>query len=260
MAYIGFSTGALTLGDFREALRLLRETTMSAVEISALRLPELPILVDSLPTLDTEKFRYVSVHAPSRFSMAEEDSVIDLLRRIPREWSIVLHPDTIHEPGKWAEFGGQLAIENMDMRKPDGRRVEELGRWFDRLPSARLCFDLAHAHQCDRTMTEAFKILSEFGERICQLHVSELDSTGHHFPLSSGSIQAVSEIAFLIPPTSNIIIESLNPFRGETDKKQRTWIEREAERAREALTREGVVGEGFIPLAVVALTSSPVTA
>lgn len=233
---------------------------MSAVEVSALRLPELPILIDSLPTLDIERFRYVSVHAPSRFSVAEEDQVVELLQRIPREWPIVVHPDTIHEPGKWAEFGSQLAIENMDMRKPDGRRVDELSRWFKRLPNARLCFDLAHAHQCDRTMTEAFKILSEFGERTCQLHISELDSTGHHYPLSSGSIQAFSEVASLIPPTSNVIIESLNPFRGETDKKQRTWIEREAKKASEALSREEVVKGGFATLGIVALTSSPVTA
>jgi len=260
MAYIGFSTGALTLGDFREALRLLRATTMSAVEISALRLPELPILIDSLPTLDIGPFRYVSVHAPSRFSAGEEDRVVGLLHLIPRGWPIVFHPDTIHEPGKWAEFGRQLAIENMDMRKPDGRRADELSRWFDRLPNAKLCFDLAHAHQCDRSMTEAYRILSEFGDRICQLHISELDSTGHHFPLSSGSIHAFSEVACLIPPTSNVIIESLNPFRGGADAKQRSWIEREAERASEALNREGVVDKGFASVSKVSLTSSPVIA
>ena len=260
MAYIGFSTGALTLGDFHEALRLLHETTMSAVEISALRLSELPTLVDSLLTLNLERFSYISVHAPSSFSEGDENGVIKLLKRIPRAWPIVVHPDTIHEPGKWAEFGSQLAIENMDLRKPDGRRVDELGRWFDRLPNAKFCFDLAHAHQCDRTMTEAFRILLEFRNRICQLHISELDSTGHHFPLSSGSIEAFSGISSLIPPDSNVIIESLNPFRGKSDRKQRIWIEREAERASEALSRQEVIERGLASLAEITLSSSPVTA
>lgn len=260
MAHIGFSTGALTLGDFNEALRLLKETTMSAVEVSALRLSELPILIGALPTLKLEQFRYVSLHAPSRFSADEEDSVIELLRCVPTAWPIIVHPDTIHEPGKWTEFACQLAIENMDLRKPDGRSVDELRRWFGRLPEARLCFDLAHTHQCDRTMTEAFRILLEFSDRICQLHLSELDSTGHHFPLSSGSIQAFSEIASLIPSDSSVIIESLNPFRGESDKKQRGWIEREAERASMALGREEVIREGFASLGQIILSSSPITA
>jgi sugar phosphate isomerase/epimerase len=260
MAYIGFSTGALAFGKFREALRLLHETTMSAVEISALRLTELPILIESLPTLKLDRFRYVSVHAPSRFSEDDEDGVIELLQRAPCGWPIVVHPDTIHEPEKWDGFGSQLAIENMDMRKSDGRRVDELGRWFDRLPKARLCFDLAHAHQFDRTMTEAFRILSEYGDRICQLHISELDSTGHHFPLSSGSIQAFSEVASLIPLDSSVIIESLNPFRGKSDRKQRAWIEREAERASEALSREEVVEVGLASLGPITLSPSPVRA
>lgn len=260
MAFIGFSTGALSFGDFREALRLLHETTMSAVELSALRLSELPILIDSLPTLALEQFSYVSVHAPSHFLAADEGCVIDLLRHVPRKWPIVVHPDTIHEPEKWIEFGSQLAIENMDMRKSDGRSIEELGRWFEQLPSARLCFDLAHAHQCDRTMTEAFRILSEFGERICQLHISELDSTGHHFPLSSGSIQAFSEVASLIPPDSNVIIESLSPFRGESDRKQRAWIEREAEKASNAVNREEVIDGGSAFLRKLSLSPSPAIA
>jgi hypothetical protein len=87
-------------------------------------------------------------------------------------------------------------------------------------------------------MTEAFRILLSFKDRICQLHVSELDSAGrHHFPLSFGSIQAFSEIASLIPDDSPVIIESLNPFEGAEEKLQQDWIEREAQRACKALGR-----------------------
>ncbi len=240
MASIGFSSGALALGNFQEALRLIRGTSMTAVELSALRLPGLPVLIAAMPQLNLEQFSYVSVHAPSRFSADEEDGVIDLLRKVPIERPIIVHPDTIHNPGKWAEFGTQLAIENMDRRKPQGRSAEELSQCFDQLPNARLCFDLAHAHQCDRTMTEAFRILVKFRGRICQLHISELDSAGHHFPLSYGTMRAFSEVASLIPADSPLIIESLSPLQGAEEDQQRAWIEREAIRASAAIGRTGV--------------------
>jgi hypothetical protein len=233
---------------------------MTAVELSALRLPELPTLVGVAPGLHLGQFGYISFHAPSRFSAEEEDNVINLLDRLPTEWPIIVHPDTIHDPAKWARFGGRIALENMDRRKPDGRSVEELSSWFKKLPNARLCFDLAHAHQCDRTMTEAFRILLRFKDRICQLHISELDSTGHHFPLSFGSMLAFSEIASLIPKDAPAILESLNPLREATDAKQRGWIEREACRATEALGR-GVATMGCPPDAgEILLSSAPLTA
>ena len=238
MAFIGFSTGALKRGNFQGALDLMRGTSMTAVELSALRLRELPVLIEALPRLDLGQYSYIAFHAPSRFTAAEEVGVVELLRRVPRKWPIIVHPDTIHDFGMWAGLGNRIAIENMDRRKHDGRSVEELRSWFERLPDARLCLDLAHAHQFDRTMTEAFRILLSFKGRVCQLHVSELDSAGrHHFPLSFGSIQAFSEIASLIPDDSPVIIESLNPFEGAEEKLQQDWIDREAQRACKALGR-----------------------
>ncbi len=258
MAYIGFSTGALSLGNFHEALRLLDGTSVKAVELSALRMPELPLLVNALPELDLAQFAYVSFHAPSRFSAVEEDEVIQLLRQLPIECPIILHPDTIHDPSKWIVFGSQLAIENMDRRKNQGRSAEELCRWFEQLPEARLCFDLAHAHQCDRTMTEAYRILLRFRNKICQLHISELDSAGHHFPLSFGSIQAFSEIASMIPTDSPAILESLNPMEGETDEVQRAWIERELNKASAAVGRAEMLPERPISKGLIALSPTPV--
>jgi hypothetical protein len=236
----GFSTGALMLGNFDDALRLLTGTSMTAVELSALRLAELPVLIEALPRLDLEQFTYVSVHAPSRFSAIEEDDVIELLSSVPNGRMIIVHPDTIHDSDKWARFGHQVAIENMDRRKPDGRSADELSCWFDRLPNARLCVDLAHAHQCDRTMTEAFRILSRFRDRICQLHISELDSTGHHYSLSFGTIRAFLEVAPFIPANCPAIVESRNPLQSADQQMQRAWIEREANRANQALGREAL--------------------
>lgn len=260
MAFIGFSTGALKLGNFHEALDLLHGTSMTAVELSALRLPELPALIGALPKLDLRQFAYVSVHAPSRFSADEEDGVVELLGQVPHAWPIIVHPDTIHNPGKWSGFGNQLAIENLDRRKRDARSVEELDRWYDRLPNARLCLDLAHAHQYDRTMTEAFRILLKFSDRICQLHISELDSTGHHFPLSYGSMQAFSEVASLVPADSPAILESLNPLQGAEDDLQKAWMEREINRADAALGRGEMLPDPPVLPGSIALSSAPVSA
>jgi hypothetical protein len=110
MPMVGFSTGAVARGDFARALFLLNATSMTAIELSALRLAELPILIAALPSLDLHKFDYVSVHAPSHFSTDEEQDVIELLRQVRPEWPIILHPDTIHDVAKWRPFGAQIAM------------------------------------------------------------------------------------------------------------------------------------------------------
>ena len=84
MLLIGFSTGAVALGDFESALVLLGATSMTAVELSALRLAELPGLMKALPHLDLSKYRYVSIHAPSRFSESDEESVIEISSESPK--------------------------------------------------------------------------------------------------------------------------------------------------------------------------------
>jgi hypothetical protein len=205
---IGFSTGALALGDFRLALEYLRGKPLTAVELSALRVSELPLLLKAVPSLDLNQFNYIALHAPSSFSATEEPEIVRLLTRFPDDWKIVLHPDAVHDSVQWLPFGHRLALENMDRRKLDGRSVEEMSRWFSLMPEAQFCLDLAHAQQWDTTMTEAYLFLRSFSNRICQIHISQLDSASHHYPLSEGSIRAFSEVAWLIPEDVPFIIES----------------------------------------------------
>lgn len=205
---IGFSTGALALGDFKTALRSLAGKPIYVVELSALRIGELPILLDAVPDLALDQFEYIALHIPSAFSSTEEPEIVELLNRAPAEWKLILHPDTIHEPEKWLHFGDRLVLENTDRRKPDGRSADELSKWFQRLPHARLCLDLAHAQQWDTTMAEAYFLLKTFATRLCQIHISQLDSASHHYPLSMSSVRAFSEIAWLVPDGIPLIIES----------------------------------------------------
>lgn len=208
MRPIGYSTGAVALGDFRLALDQLHGKPFTAVELSAIRMAELPALIEALPVLDLRQFDYIALHAPSSFRLDQEREIARLLLDTPRAYKIILHPDAIHEPANWTAFEDRIALENMDRRKSTGRTVNELSQWFEALPFAGFCLDLAHAQQVDTTMTEAYLLIKAFGDRLCQAHISQLDSASHHHPLTMSSIRAFSELAWLLPRELPFIIES----------------------------------------------------
>jgi hypothetical protein len=199
-----------------------------SVELSALREHELGPLMTALGDLDLGEFEYVSVHAPSKFKTLTEAAAAELLQPcIERKLPIVLHPDAIHDPSSWQQFGQLLCIENMDKRKPTGRTMSEMDAFFARFPAATWCFDIAHARQIDSTMSEARSMLKRFGSRLCQVHISEVNDRGHHDPLSAATVRATQMVAALIDPGTPIIIESMIP---EAD------IEREIGSVTRALT------------------------
>jgi hypothetical protein len=225
MRPIGFSTGALAYSNFRQGL--LRSSLVQAVELSALREHELSPLLDALDSLELERFAYISIHAPSQFSASQEHQIWKRLSREKwRKWPIVIHPDTIHDFGMWREFGALLSVENMDRRKPIGRSARELESIFEKLPEATFCFDIGHARQVDPTMTEAYLILRDFGARLRQIHVSEVNTRSKHDTLSYASILAFQEVAPMIPLDIPLILET--PV-GEFE------IEAEIEKVRSAL-------------------------
>jgi hypothetical protein len=214
MRPVGFSTGALAYADFRRGLRMLENKNVQAVELSALRQNELVPLLDALPALDLTAFRYISIHAPSQFEENWEGAMWDRLEKErDRGWPIILHPDAIFDYGLWRELGGAVCIENMDKRKPVGRNVRELEGIFRELPDATFCFDIGHARQYDPTMTEAWLILREFGTRLCEVHVSEVNTRSKHDALSFASIRAFQEVAAYIPNDVPLILET--PVREE---------------------------------------------
>lgn len=217
MASVGFSTGAIAYEDFRKALELLAPTRASAVELSALRSVELPGLLEALPSLlDTiqNRYAYISFHAPTDFS-DEAATVEQLLPVARRGLNIVVHPDCIQDKSLWHPLGKYLCIENMDSRKSTGRTASELVPYFADLPHAKLCFDIAHARQVDPTMTEAACILREFGCRLAQVHMSEINSRGKHFAMSFGAKQAYKQFSAELSQVP-IILESVvdNPDIG----------------------------------------------
>lgn len=207
---IGFSTGALAFGDFRRGLELVRRYNLPVVELSALRDAELVPLLDSLDGLDLSPYEYVSVHAPSRWSSVSEANAARLLRGLlPRQWPIIVHPDAIEDDSAWDGFGEWLCVENMDKRKPIGRTADELGRVFDRFPDASLCFDIGHARQVDPTMSQAATILRCHGNRLRQVHLSEVNSRSGHDPISYTAMRAFRKVAHLIPEDVPVVLEAV---------------------------------------------------
>lgn len=226
MRRIGFSTGAVARGDFWKALSILGNHNVSVVELSALRLTELEPLRDALPKLDLSRFSFVSAHAPSRFDPDSECWVIERLRAFTESgFPVIVHPDVIFHPTEWHCLGDHLLIENMDKRKP-GRTVREMGALFQQLPDARFCFDIGHARQVDPSMTEASMLLRAFGDRLAEVHMSEVNTASRHDPISLNAVAAFGMIAGSIPEDVPVIIESLiDQNQSDVDTEMRRALE-----------------------------------
>jgi len=242
MRPIGFSTGALAFGDFRRGLEIVRDNGLKAVELSALREPEVEPLMVALDELDLSGFDYVAVHAPSGMGPDGEQRVVDrLLAAKQRGWPIILHPDAVHEPSRWDVFGDCLCIENMDKRKSTGRSALELSAWFERYPDAGFCLDLGHARQCDATMTEAYFLLKQYGSRLRQIHISEVTAASKHDRLSWSSEKAFQQVARYVPEDVPIVIESViaaGEVPAEVERVRRALTSHQAQAGSEVQQRE----------------------
>jgi hypothetical protein len=219
MRILGFSTGAIALGDFRRALELLSGHSLPAIELSALRTEELTPLVGALDTLDLSGWKYIGFHAPSQYEKRDEAGIVEMLEeRVPEGWPIVVHPDAIHDFALWRRLGGRIAVENMDRRKRAGRSCEEMKSIFEQLPDAHFTFDIGHARQFDTTMTEAYRLLRAFRDRLAWMHISEVSShTSRHERISFASQFAFRQVAALIPKKVPVIIESRLDDRADAD-------------------------------------------
>jgi sugar phosphate isomerase/epimerase len=211
MFKIGFSTGALAKGNIATGIEMARELGVPIIELSALRLAEMDTLVNVVAAQDLTDFEYVALHAPSNFGPSDEKAVVDTFAALAHsnQWPVIVHPDTISNFELWRPLESMLYIENMDKRKPVGRTVEELDDIFARVPEARMCFDIAHARQVDSSMTEAYRILRNFRNRIRHLHFSEVGSDSRHRQVSDGAFRGYKEIASGIPSDLPVVLESV---------------------------------------------------
>ena len=186
---IGASTGYMSgdRNDWPTLARMAAAVSIVAVELSALSEPELAPLVAWLDQAPALPFQWVAAHGPTKGRHLPEREFVAMLSALARHVdAVVLHPDTMEDLALYRPLGSKLAIENMDARKSVGRTAQDLEVLFDALPAARLCFDIAHAAEVDPDMHEGGWILDRFGSRLSHVHVSSLDGSSHHVPLSVG--------------------------------------------------------------------------
>jgi hypothetical protein len=183
---IGASTGFLVQhrGDWPALAAEAAALSPFTAELAALSEDELPGLMAYLAAAPSLPFHYLSVHAPSKALRMAEAKLVDALARLPAHVdAIVVHPDVIDDVAEYRRLGPRLVLENMDTRKGGGRTADELAPYFDALPEAGLCLDVAHARDVDASMAGAGELLDRFAARLRHLHVSSLDGDGHHVPL-----------------------------------------------------------------------------
>ncbi len=193
---LGASTGIFDedRGDWPTLVRRACEISSFAVELSALAGPELISLSSYLAHAPRLPFRYVSVHAPAKALAEPEAQTVRRLGALPL-WvrSVVVHPDALVEPQRYRALGTRLVLENMDARKPVGRSADELEEFFEVLPDAGFCFDIAHAHSLDPSMELAEELLHRYGSRLRQVHLSSLID-GEHVPLRDADARSFAAV------------------------------------------------------------------
>jgi sugar phosphate isomerase/epimerase len=220
MRRFGFSTGALARGDFRTALQQCLDARDDAVEYSALREEEFEPLAKFLLNHGTGPFAHVAFHAPSHFKSENEAKIVEILKGLVETLGVwvVAHPDSIRTFELWRDLGEHLCIENMDHRKPIGRSADELTMVFQELPRAKLCFDIGHAHEMDRSMSLAYEILKRFRDRVVQVHASEVSDKCEHRAFSASSAAAFARLSPFLPEEAAVILETVVPKAGAAEQ------------------------------------------
>jgi hypothetical protein len=167
-------------------------TSRRAVELSALSAPELEPLIAFLATRSSQlPFIYVSVHGPTKGWTAGEAALAQRLRMLPPQIeSVVLHPDVLDDLEPLAALGALVVLENLDHRPDTGRTPCELAAFFEVLPEAGFCLDVAHVTAIDPSLELAHDLLDAFGGRLRQLHLSSfVREQAKHIPLTEEDIE-----------------------------------------------------------------------
>ena len=194
---VGVSTGYMgeLRGRWPELIDEAGRVSRRAVELSALGADELPGLMGHLAAAGRPEFEYVSVHGPAKGLVADAAAcAANLLELAPIAAGIVMHPETLAEPAAFGVLGSTLLLENMDPRKQDARSPDELQAYFDVLPEAGFCFDIAHAMLIDPTMALGHELFDAFQSRLREVHLSSILDDGTHVPLCASDLDRLHEL------------------------------------------------------------------
>jgi len=181
---------------FSARVQMLRETGAKAVELSALRAAELESLMESLDDLDWTSFVQVGPRTIER-DASTSGTRWKAAGSCPA-WLANRGSSRLHSRRCPMAVVRQAGLHrDMDKRKPIARTRDELCVWFDRLPRhpsawiSRTSTDRSHY---DRGLP----ILRDFGNRVAEVHLSEVNAASKHEPISYGATLAYQQVASMI--------------------------------------------------------------
>ena len=190
----GASTGYMEeqRGNWSHLVASAGRMSHRVLELSALSGSELPALIGFLKTTPVLGFDYVSVHGPAKgWSGSSAELAARLRSDLPAYIdAVVLHPDSLEDVAPFVVLGDLPILENMDAFKPSARSVEELRPYFETLPKAGFCFDIAHARMNDPSMELGHELVEAFGDRLREVHLSSITDDGRHVPLTQADVEA----------------------------------------------------------------------
>ncbi len=191
MASVGFSTGDLykTELSLDEIIERYHSTKAEAIELnfgSKKLLLEYELKEESKEML--KDFNYLSAHAPfveSEYGYNKEtEKIIKKLKELHKELNfdgIVVHPNDVEDFEALEETNLPFLIENMDHRKPEGKKP----RYFKRLKenySFGFILDVEHVYENDESMELGQQIIEVMGDRLKHMHVSGCRGEKNHYP------------------------------------------------------------------------------
>ncbi len=179
---IGAASGSFAMNDSRKTREIFPLTGLDFVEWHPSEGWEYAVEMLDVKTL--------SIHLPKikgdPKKQAEVIGYLDYLAKVDSAnvLGAVLHPDQDYD---WSIFGdgANICIENLDATRPGFQTPEDLQKFFQRLPKARLCFDIGHAFAVDPSGKVAHALVDALGDRISHLHISHVEPNGAHHVLQT---------------------------------------------------------------------------
>jgi len=211
---IGFSTSCFykflpTIS--REVILVCKKLGALAIEIGSGADDRINAVKNIRPE-EVEDFKYKSFHAPDFWNNNSEEDIRKKLFSLAREQerlgfnSIVFHPDLVKDYSSLKKFKIKAAIENMDKYKKFGGRYDEIRSVLEKY-KLKLVLDLNHCYTKDKTMKQAEELISNFQDKICEIHLSGFGGKNNlHSPLFK--TKQINILKFIPRKNIPIIIES----------------------------------------------------
>jgi hypothetical protein len=164
-------------------------------------------------------FPYVSLHAPARNFQYDNSPSAKNVYSVIDDWinklnikTVVIHPDKITYPEILLSKAWPYALENMDSTKKDGRTIDQISKWFERISNANMVLDLNHIFTNDETMNITEKFTGKFKDKITEIHISGyLNTEMNHEPLTLSDCQHLRNYIFdkTLPVIMEVSVDNL---------------------------------------------------